>query len=74
MVSVLCLLMILAQSVCGMLFSGECVLGPLAREEHTDRVSSVSFSRDGQRIVSGSWDRTVRVCGMLYLGSAYWGH
>ena len=38
--------------------SEECVLGPL--EGHTDGVTSVSFSGDGKRIVSGSWDRTVR--------------
>ena len=28
---------------------------------HTDGVTSVSFSPDGARIVSGSWDKTVRV-------------
>ena len=28
---------------------------------HTNYVSSVSFSPDGSRIVSGSWDETVRV-------------
>ena len=39
--------------------SGECVLGPL--EGHTSSVSSVSFSGDGSRIVSGSDDKTVRV-------------
>ena len=39
--------------------SGECVLGPL--EGHTSWVSSVSFSGDGSRIVSGFLDKTVRV-------------
>jgi WD40 repeat protein len=28
---------------------------------HTDSVNSVAFSRDGMRIVSGSYDETVRV-------------
>jgi hypothetical protein len=28
---------------------------------HTAAISSVAFSRDGQRIVTGSWDRTARV-------------
>ena len=28
---------------------------------HTDRVTSVAFSADGKRIVSGSWDNTVKV-------------
>ena len=39
--------------------SGECVLGPL--EGHAFWVTSVSFSPDGSRIVSGSVDKTVRV-------------
>ena len=30
-------------------------------EGHTDRVRSVSFSGDGKQVVSGSWDKTVRV-------------
>ena len=29
--------------------------------EHTDLVTSVSFSADGQTLVSGSWDKTVRL-------------
>ena len=37
----------------------QCVLGPL--EGHTDYVTSVSFSPDGARLVSGSYDKTVRV-------------
>jgi WD40 repeat protein len=28
---------------------------------HTDEVTSVAFSRDGNRIVSGSWDKTIKV-------------
>jgi WD40 repeat protein len=28
---------------------------------HTNDVWSVAFSPDGQRVVSGSWDRTVKV-------------
>jgi len=30
-------------------------------ESHTRTVSSVSFSPDGSKIASGSWDRTVRI-------------
>ena len=30
-------------------------------EGHTDSVMSVAFSQDGKHIVSGSWDRTIRV-------------
>jgi WD40 repeat protein len=30
-------------------------------EGHTQRVSSVAFSRDGARVLSGSWDRTVKI-------------
>eukprot|EP00694_Reclinomonas_americana_P005839 EC795383.1.p2 GENE.EC795383.1~~EC795383.1.p2 ORF type:complete len:117 (+),score=21.39 EC795383.1:192-542(+) len=37
-------------------------------EGHTDWVRSVAVTSDGQRIVSGSWDRTIRVwstpCGL----------
>ena len=39
--------------------TGETAAGPFTG--HTDRVSSVAFSPDGQHIVSGSNDRTVRV-------------
>ena len=39
--------------------SGELALDPL--EGHTDRVNSVSFSPDGERVVSGSDDKTIRV-------------
>jgi WD40 repeat protein len=39
--------------------SGETVAGPLAG--HTDSVWSVAFSPDGQHIVSGSDDWTIRV-------------
>ena len=28
---------------------------------HTHYVNSVAFSPDGQRIVSGSWDKTVKI-------------
>ena len=28
---------------------------------HSDSVTSVSFSRDGKRVVSGSFDETVRI-------------
>ncbi|EDR04471.1 uncharacterized protein LACBIDRAFT_391675 [Laccaria bicolor S238N-H82] len=28
---------------------------------HTERITSVTFSPDGRRIVSGSWDRTIRI-------------
>jgi hypothetical protein len=39
---------------------------PISREQnqlrgHENAVVSVAFSRDGQRIVSGSWDKTVRL-------------
>jgi WD40 repeat protein/tRNA A-37 threonylcarbamoyl transferase component Bud32 len=33
----------------------------LTLKGHTDPVSSVAFSSDGQRLASASWDRTVRV-------------
>ncbi|CAE7145177.1 unnamed protein product [Rhizoctonia solani] len=39
--------------------TGEHVLGPF--EGHTGRINSVQFSRDGTRIVSGSWDKTVHI-------------
>ena len=35
--------------------------GPLTFKGHSEPVSSVSFSPDGKRIVSGSWDKTVKV-------------
>ncbi|KAG6835593.1 hypothetical protein H0H93_016700 [Arthromyces matolae] len=42
---------------------GERLWDPLLRtiEGHEDQVRSVSFSLDGSRIVSGSWDFTVRI-------------
>jgi WD40 repeat protein len=30
-------------------------------EGHSSGVYSVAFSRDGQRVVSGSWDKTIRL-------------
>jgi WD40 repeat protein len=39
--------------------SGACVVGPL--EGHTNGVSSVAYSPDGSKVVSGSDDRTVRI-------------
>ena len=33
----------------------------LTLKGHTDVVTSVAFSPDGKRIVSGSWDKTVKV-------------
>jgi hypothetical protein len=39
--------------------TGETAAGPFTG--HTDRVISVAFSPDGQHIVSGSDDRTIRV-------------
>jgi WD40 repeat protein len=33
----------------------------LTLQGHTDPVSSVAVSADGQRIISGSWDGTVKV-------------
>ena len=32
-----------------------------AYPEHTQRITSVAFSPDGKTIVSGSWDRTIRL-------------
>ena len=34
---------------------------PLVLRGHEDRVSSAAFSPDGKRIVTASWDKTVRV-------------
>jgi len=34
---------------------------PLTLKGHSDGVTSVSFSPDGKRIVSGSWDNTLKV-------------
>ncbi len=33
----------------------------LTLKGHTDIVRGVAFSKDGRRLVSGGWDRTVRV-------------
>jgi WD40 repeat protein len=33
----------------------------LTLKGHTGEVSSVAFSPDGKRIVSGSWDQTLKV-------------
>ena len=30
-------------------------------QEHTDRVSNVVFTKDGRQVITGSWDKTVRV-------------
>ena len=38
---------------------GKCIADPI--RGHTDSVSSIAFSPDGKRIVSGSFDCTVRV-------------
>jgi WD40 repeat protein len=34
---------------------------PLTLKGHSDAVTSVSFSPDGKRIVSGGWDQTVKI-------------
>ncbi len=39
--------------------TGKVVVGPL--KGHTEGVNSVAFSQDNKRIVSGSWDQTIRV-------------
>jgi WD40 repeat protein len=33
----------------------------LTLKDHKDIVRSVAFSKDGRRLVSGSWDKTVRI-------------
>ncbi|KIK13712.1 hypothetical protein PISMIDRAFT_118339 [Pisolithus microcarpus 441] len=50
-------------SLLGVIGSPECWQATqlLACEGHTDGVFSVAFSSDGKKIVSGSWDKTVRV-------------
>ena len=42
------------------------VLGQVLKvlEGHTDNVKAVAISVDGSKIVSGSWDKTVRVWSM----------
>ena len=42
------------------------VLGQVLKvlEGHTDSVEAVAISTDGAKIVSGSWDNTVRVWSM----------
>ena len=38
------------------------IFGQLAvLKGHNERVTSVAFSPDGKKIVSGSWDKTIRV-------------
>jgi WD40 repeat protein len=34
-------------------------------EGHTESVNSVAYSPDGARIISGSWDDTVKVWGAV---------
>ncbi|KIO01891.1 hypothetical protein M404DRAFT_961384 [Pisolithus tinctorius Marx 270] len=49
----------------------------LSLQGHNDIVSSVAFSPDGKRIVSGSWDKTVRVWDAergVQIGSPLKGH
>jgi WD40 repeat protein len=38
--------------------TGECVT---SLRGHTDRVNSVAVSPDGQYVISGSWDKTVKI-------------
>ncbi|KAL0945083.1 hypothetical protein HGRIS_004237 [Hohenbuehelia grisea] len=46
-------------SACGNAYTGIQTMSPL--EGHSDSVNSVAFSPDGTRIVSGSYDNTIRV-------------
>jgi WD40 repeat protein len=45
------------------LYSGQC-LGTL--RGHTDSVTAVALTPDGRRVVSGSWDLTLRVWDLNY--------
>src|ERR1700727_2866570 len=49
----------MALFVCGMSLLGQNVLGPLIG--HTSAVNSLAISPDGQRILSGSNDSTIRI-------------
>ncbi|KAG2087183.1 WD40-repeat-containing domain protein [Suillus discolor] len=44
---------------------------------HTDKVSVVAFLNDGQRVVTGSWDYTLRICDIqkgTVVGGSFVGH
>ena len=42
-------------------FSGTLELKATKESAHSDRITSVAFSPDGKTIVSGSWDKTIKV-------------
>ena len=43
------------------LATGSLELKAEKQSAHSDEISSVAFNKDGDKIVSGSWDQTIKV-------------